>query len=230
MIAILVLTLIVCALTVDYWVLRLSQRRAVLGASALGNANLYVDDRHMWLAPEASGLARVGIDEVASLLVGRPDHIEWTAAGRIARGQALAVVSGAGRSLVLRSPVDGVMVEHNPALHDRPLDVALNPLDAGWLVRLRPTNLPAQLALMRTGKKLLEWSQGEMARLRNFILERAPRSLALGPTAMDGGSLSPDVACHLDEAAFAAAVRMLLAGGLATDEPAEGASQKAATP
>jgi glycine cleavage system H protein len=230
MIAILVLTLIVCALTVDYWVLRLSQRPTVLGASALGSASLYVDDRHMWLAPEASGLARVGIDEVASLLVGRPDRIEWATAKRIARGQALAVISGAGRRLVLRSPVDGVMVEHNPALRDHPLDLALEPLDAGWLVRLRPTNLPAQLALMRTGKRLLEWSQGEMARLRSFILERAPMSIALGPTAMDGGSLSPDVARHLDEAAFADAVRMLLPSGLASDEPAEGAGQKGEAP
>jgi hypothetical protein len=84
---------------------------------------------------------------------------------------------------------------------------------------------------MRTGAKLLRWSQDEMARLRNFILTRIPRSTAVGATAMDGGALSPDVASHLDEATFADAVRLVFAERLATEAaPAQEASQKAVMP
>jgi len=220
MIAILVLSLIVCALTVDYLVL-LPRRR---------HATIYVDDTHMWLAPEASGLARVGIDRVASLLVGRPDRIDWAADGPIVRGAPLAVVSGGGHRLTLRSPVDGLVVEHNPSLHGHPSEMVRNPLDTGWLVRLRPSNLAAQLGAMRSGNKLVAWSQDEMARLRAFILARIPGSVAVGATAMDGGELGLEVARHLDQDAFAEAVRMVFADGPATEPaPVQPGSQNAAT-
>jgi len=231
MIAIVVLTLIVCALTVDYLVLRLPQRQTAVQASVGDNPAIHVDRTHMWLLPEASGLARVGIDEVASLLIGRPERIEWAPAGLVTRGAPLAVVIAGGRRLTLRSPVDGAVVEENPALAASPLDIATNPLDKGWLVRLRPANLAAQLAEMRSGTRLRDWSRQEMARLRDFILARSHASNLVGATAMDGGELDLGAAGRLDEAAFADAVRMVFAdepsGAIATTKAT---SQKAVTP
>jgi glycine cleavage system H protein len=223
MIAIVVLALIVCALTIDYVVLRLQQPH---GASEVGLAGwtdiYYVDPSHVWLARETSGLVRLGFDEVARLLIGRPERIEWMAGKHVTRGAPLAVVVSGARRLTLRSPVDGDVVAENQSLAERPSAISTSPLHASWLVRMRPAKLAPALAEMRTGKGLREWSEQELARLRAFILARMPRSSTVGATAADGGSLDPDMARYLDDGAFADAVRMLLAEDVASGKAPPG--------
>ncbi len=219
MIPIVVLALIVCALTVDYLVLRGPWLARSLATGAPGRSAIYVDHTHMWLAPEAAGLARVGVDAVASLLVGRPERIEWATHGRLTRGAPLAFVVVGGRRVTLRCPVDGDVIEMNPALTTCPSHVGSSPLDQGWLVRLRPTRLATQLRRMRTGEKLREWTREEMARLRALLLGRLPSGSLVGATALDGGALDANLSHHLDGESFAAAVRLVFADEVAAPSP-----------
>ena len=128
------------------------------------------------------------------------------------------MVYGQGRSLTLRSPVDGEVMEQNTsfafALTSSPA------FDAGWLVRMRPVHLAPRLATMQTGAKLREWSRQEMDRLRAFVLSRLPAS-AIGATAADGGPLATDLASRLDDNAWNQAVRLMLG----TDNQEQGETQ-----
>jgi len=202
MVALFVVAIVLCAVSADYVVQRLALR-ALSGALD----GFFMDASHLWIQAEPSGLARVGADPVIRALVGRSWKLDWAPKGQVRRGGPLAVVYGQGRSLTLRSPVDGEVMEQNTsfafALTSSPA------FDAGWLVRMRPVHLAPRLATMQTGAKLREWSRQEMDRLRAFVLSRLPAS-AIGATAADGGPLATDLASRLDDNAWNQAVRLML--------------------
>jgi glycine cleavage system H lipoate-binding protein len=204
MVALFVLAIVLCAVTADYVVQRLALR-ALSGALD----GFFVDASHLWIQAEPSGLARVGADPVIRALLGRSWKIDWAPKGQVKRGAPLAVVYGQGRSLALRSPVDGEVMEQNPSFASAAMAASNEAFDAGWLVRLRPVELAPRLAAMKTGAKLREWSRQEMDRLRAFVLSRLPLS-AVGVTATDGGPLAADLASRLDDDAWKQAVRLVL--------------------
>ena len=203
MVALFVVAILLCALTADYVVQRLALRAP---SYALGD--IFLDASHLWIRPEPSGLARIGAGDVVGVLLGRPWRIEWAPAGPVKRGTPLAVLHGLGRSLTLRSPVDGEVVEQNTSV-GAAVASASQVFDAGWLVRLRPVELAPRLAAMKTGAKLRDWSRQEMDRLRAFVQSRLPVA-AVGATAADGGPLVADLASRLDDDAWSEAVRLML--------------------
>lgn len=220
MIAILVLALIACALTVDYFVQIFSERARRLSIVEVPPEAIYADRNHLWVWPEPSGVVRIGVDLVAASLLGQPDRIEWAAPGWIERGAPLAVVHGHGRRLTLPSPIAGTLVERNSLLDASPVAMASRPLAEGWLVKLHPANLVAQLANMKSGEQLRAWSRLEMDRLRELVLSHLSASTAVGATAADGGPLGCEVAGRLDKEAFREAARLVFAAEVVNQEPA----------
>ena len=206
MVALFVVAIVLCALSVDYFVQRLALRAPAMRMDPDALHGIFGDSAHLWIRPEATGLASVGSDSVVSVLLGRPRHVEWAKPGSVRRGSPLAVVHGQGRSLTLRSPIDGEVVEQNTSLGAAPS------LDAGWLVRLKPVALASNLATMRSRKSLRDWSRAEMDRLRAFVLSRMPAA-AVGATAADGGPLGADLASRLDDGAWNEAVVLMLGEG-----------------
>ena len=204
MVALFILAIVLCAVTADYVVQRLALR-ALSGALD----GFFVDASHLWIQTEPAGLARVGADPVIRALLGRSWKIDWAPKGRVKRGSPLAVVHGQGRSLTLRAPIDGEVIEYNPSFGSAATLASSEAFDVGWLVRMRPVELAPRLAAMKTGATLLEWSRQEMDRLRAFVLSRLPLS-AVGATAADGGPLAADLASRLDNDAWNAAVRLML--------------------
>jgi glycine cleavage system H lipoate-binding protein len=204
MVALFVVAIVLCAVSADYVVQRLALR--ALSGTLEG---FFVDESHLWIQAEPSGLARVGADHVMRALLGRSWKIDWAPKGQVKRGAPLAVVYGQGRSLTLRSPIDGEVTEHNTSFGAVPAIAVSAAFDAGWLVRMRPVELAPRLAAMKTGAKLREWSRQEMDRLRSFVLSRLPAS-AIGATAADGGPLAADLASRLDDGAWNEAVRLML--------------------
>jgi glycine cleavage system H lipoate-binding protein len=202
MVALFVVAIVLCAVSADYVVQRLALR--VLSPAFDG---FFVDTSHLWIQAEPSGLARVGADPVIRALLGRSWKVDWAPKGQVKRGSILGVVYGQGRSLTLRSPVDGEVIEQNTA--SAPALASSAAFDTGWLVRMRPVELAPRLAAMKTGAKLREWSRQEMDRLRAFVLSRLPVS-AIGATAADGGPLAADLASGLDDAAWNEAVQRML--------------------
>ena len=113
MVALFVIGIMLCALTADYVVQRLALRAPSAREISDALEGIFMDAGHLWIQPEQAGLVRVGADRVLGLLLGSPQRIDWPAKGPIKRGAPLAVVHGQGRSLILRSPIDGDVVEQN---------------------------------------------------------------------------------------------------------------------
>ena len=209
MVALFVIGIMLCALTADYVVQRLALRAPSARDVSDALEGIFIDAGHLWIQPEKAGLARVGADGVIGVLLGSPQRIDWPAKGSIKRGAPLAVVYGQGRSLILRSPVDGDVVEQNVRFATGGATTSTGAFDAGWMVRLKAVELAPRLAAMKTGAKLLEWWRQEMDRLRALVISRLPIA-GVGATAADGGALVADLASLLDDDAWNEAVRLML--------------------
>jgi glycine cleavage system H lipoate-binding protein len=209
MVALFVIGLILCALTTDYIVQRLALRMPTAREVSDALDGIFMDGGHLWIRPEAAGLARVGTDDVVGVLLGSPQRIDWPSKGPVKRGAPLAVVHGRGRSLTLRSPVDGEVVEQNTKFTTDIGKASTGALEARWMVRVKTADLLPHLAAMKTGAKLRDCWRQEMDRLRAFALSRLPAA-AVGATAADGGPLAADLASRLDDEAWNEAVRLML--------------------
>jgi glycine cleavage system H protein len=132
---------------------------------------------HTWARVEAGGVVTVGMDDLATRLVG-PLEVKLPAPGTcLQQGEPALVVTDGARSVDLAAPVDGTVLEVNdPArLHD-------DPYGAGWLFRVQVPRLAANLRQLLVGSaahRLLEDASEQLARRMN------PE---LGAVLQDGGA------------------------------------------
>jgi len=133
---------------------------------------------HTWARLERDGTVLVGLDELGTRLLGRPDALRLPNSGRRvhANGTAFKVRRRNARVRVL-SPVDGKVVETSNG-------------EKGWYLRIKPDgkSVAAFQHLLR-GAEIRPWILREVDRLQVALTaEGAVPALA------DGGDLVPDVA------------------------------------
>jgi len=154
--------------------------------------HLFFHPGHTWVRVEPDGLVAIGLDDFAGKLVGPLAAVRLPVPGaRLAQGEpAWSLVAG-GRTVDMLSPVDGVVVEVNAgAVRDgQPL---ADPYDAGWLVRVRPTRLGANLKGLLTGEFARRWMVTAADALRRRL------SPDLGLVYEDGGAPIDGLARSLD--------------------------------
>ena len=137
---------------------------------------------HTWLLEENKQLARVGVDALASRVIGSVEKIEVPKMGRwIRQGQKAFTFYTGGEKVELVSPVEGEVAEINRAVIKDPSLAAKDPYGNGWLVKVSvpehdtvERNLLPQ-SLVRT------WMKEEIRRVR----AAAP---ALAQVAVMGGA------------------------------------------
>jgi len=107
---------------------------------------LYDVERHVWVRLE-SGEAVIGMTDVSQTMCGRFVQVTWKKPGKtIARGRSLAVVESAKWVGPVPAPLTGVLVANNDAAFAADVAIAnREPYGKGWLVRIEPTNLDAEL-------------------------------------------------------------------------------------
>jgi glycine cleavage system H lipoate-binding protein len=220
MVALGIVAIILLALTLDFFVEKLTVQLAVRKARAAATASrapawlpaaipvgFLVDAAHVWIHRGKDQLLRVGSDGFATALLGKPEEIRLLARpGAIARGKPLAIFLRAGRSLTLRSPVSGTLLECNDGLS---AEIATaDPFGRGWFASIRPSQ-PVQEEGMHKGNRARGFLAAEWERVRNFVMDQMRVNAVAEATMADGGSLRPGflaglpVASCLDvEAAF----------------------------
>ncbi|MBS1875310.1 MAG: glycine cleavage system protein H [Acidobacteria bacterium] len=137
---------------------------------------------HTWLLEEGEKTARVGVDALASRVIGAAEKIETPKVGRwIRQGQKAFTFYTGGEKVELVSPVEGEVAEINRAVIKDPSLAAKDPYGNGWLVKVSvpehdtvERNLLPQ-SLVRT------WMKEEIRRVR----AAAP---ALAQVAVMGGA------------------------------------------
>jgi glycine cleavage system H lipoate-binding protein len=149
---------------------------------------------HAWLKGEDDGLVTVGLDDFAAKLVGPLSRVSLPALGAtVGQGeQAWRLLAADGRSVDMLSPVDGTVVELNPALASAPDLAERDPYGDGWLMKVRPSRLRANQINLLAGRAVHRWMEEAAAGLRGHV---AP---GLGSLAQDGGAPVSGMARAID--------------------------------
>jgi glycine cleavage system H protein len=108
-------------------------------------ASLKYTETHEWLRVESDGTVTVGITDHAQDSLGELVYVELPPAGRtLTRGEACIVVESTKAASDVYAPIDGEVIAINESLGDAPQTVNESPYEAGWLMKIRPSD-PAQI-------------------------------------------------------------------------------------
>lgn len=142
----------------------------------------YYHQGHSWVAPESASTVRVGIDDFAQKLVGKPSRINVPRVGSILRqGEKGMVLEIDGKNIDILSPVSGEVIEvNNKSLESTDL---LNkaPYEEGWLFKIRSDNLGSNLNNLLHGSVARAWIQDTVDKLSTRITSN------YGVVMQDGG-------------------------------------------
>lgn len=158
---------------------------------------------HTWAMVEEDGSVRVGLDALAARLLGIPDDIDVSGPS-VSQGEAGAHLSVGGHRFGIAAPVDGEVLETNPALAERPALLVEDPYDQGWLLRVRPQDIDRSLRNLSAP----EVTAAALALAEDSL--RAHLAPDLGEVLQDGGEPVPGALRHLDPEAWERLARQLL--------------------
>jgi glycine cleavage system H protein len=118
----------------------------------------YALDLHVWVRLDGDE-AVLGMTDVAQTMGGRVVAVTWKRIGRaLARGDTIAVVESAKWVGPFPSALSGVLTAVNREAFDDDIAVAnRDPYGAGWMARVAPTNLEAELAELADGASALSY-------------------------------------------------------------------------
>ena len=151
----------------------------------------YSEDRlyhrgHTWVKPAYDGTFTVGLDELANLLIGKPDSIQMPEVGsELELNQTAWRMKKNGKEIAIRAPLEGTVIGIG------------GPRD-GWYLKIRPRLDPADPTTLRhllRGPEVYGWLSRELERLQMQL--RAPNT---PPALADGGVLLPELMDALPDA------------------------------
>jgi len=171
--------------------LRRPSDRAVAVAGLKMPAGYFFHRGHAWARVEDKLQVQVGLDDFARRFCGPRATVVMPAAGSIVeKGEVLFLVKRDGEVLPVLSPVDGRVLATNQDLGLHPELLARDPYGAGWVVRIKPSNLYHNLRDMLDGEEARLWMEAELQ----------PLGRAGGAAmAADGGEMVEDLAPVLGE-------------------------------
>lgn len=163
---------------------RLSAPVAVPSAAGIDlPADRMYDRGHTWVQEREDGSVRIGLDPLASRLVGTPDAVELPAKGtRVHRHGTAWRLSRRGVDLRILAPVDGIVRDTAGA-------------EGEWTLELEPVGGATRFAHLLRGAEARVWMVHEIERL-----QRLASSDGLGATLADGGALASDLGAPADPA------------------------------
>lgn len=113
----------------------------------------YLVEHDVWARIEADGSVTTGITALGIKLSGeiymcRPQPVGT----HVAQGRSIAVVELAKAIVSVKSAVSGIVVEINRRLAEAPQCIHLDPYGEGWIARIAPDDLPADLRRLVHGE------------------------------------------------------------------------------
>ena len=148
--------------------IRRSSHRATVAPPVI--VKRYIHPGHTWARETEDGDVLVGIDDFAQSLIGTIDGLELPRLLRsVEQGKVAWKVRHGSREVPMICPVSGRVIEKNEMVTAHPGLVNSSPYGDGWLIRVRPRRLPAQLHNLLTGRSAQQWLDGARAQLSRFF-------------------------------------------------------------
>jgi glycine cleavage system H protein len=182
-------------------------QRRVAGTVDAGGARwkpgLAYTTAHTWVKNLWGRRVRVGLDDVARRVLAGVTSLTLPPVGtRLRRGDLLVAVRCGDRLVAVPSPVDGLVLERNTSLLDKPVLLEHEPYGAGWMLRIETGERSPALGYRGAASK--RWLREENVRLTHFLESR------LGMAAADGGTLTAPPSVLLSEDAWREAAQSFL--------------------
>ena len=144
---------------------------------------------HSWARIEHGGFVRVGIDDFALRLLGRPTEIRLPKLGsHLDQTEPGWSIQREDKSASVLSPMRGVVVATNHAVEAQPEVAKKDPYGNGWLVVLEPQGLRENLKNLLFEQEAAAWVKAEAQRLENMVM-----SAYGAPLAATGGEIVDDI-------------------------------------
>lgn len=107
---------------------------------------LYYTKEHEWAKKLDDGKVAIGVDDYAQGQLHEVVYVELPEAGiEISQGEAIGAVESVKAVSDLYSPVGGKIIEVNDSLLDSPEKINNDPYGEGWIARIEPSDLDADL-------------------------------------------------------------------------------------
>jgi len=115
---------------------------------------LYYTNEHEWAKVLGDGNVAVGVDDYAQSQLHEIVYVELPEAdAEVAQGGALGAVESVKAVSDVYAPVGGKVVEVNAELLDSPELINDDPYGGGWIAKIAPSSLEADLAKLMDAEK-----------------------------------------------------------------------------
>jgi glycine cleavage system H lipoate-binding protein len=150
---------------------------------------------HTWALSESPNLVRVGMDDFASKLTGRIEHIMLPQRGQwIRQGQKLCTIHRDGCGVDMISPIEGTVSDINEAIVRNPKLALRDPYGEGWLLTVQAPDAKTSFRNLLGGALARWWTEESASRLQRHM--STPMA---GATAQDGGVAVDDLTSQIPD-------------------------------
>jgi len=128
--------------------------------------NLYYHKEHMWARVEGDLVVVGGTDFMVKLAGTVKRVVTLEEDDEVEAGKPFGTISTGKWTGKVYAPVTGEIAEVNEDVDNNPKTMNDDPYGKGWLIKIKPTNLQADLATMMKANdgKFEPWFQAEIAK------------------------------------------------------------------
>ena len=144
--------------------------------------NLYYHPGHSWVMPQDDEIVKVGIDDFAQRLLGKPDSFNLPPVGSLLeQGNTGWKIQFDSDSIDVLSPIEGEVIDVNHELLNSPEIIEQDPYGKGWLLKVKVPKMNSNLKNLLTGRLAAAWMENTV-----HMLHQRMRG-DLGIMMQDGG-------------------------------------------
>lgn len=120
-------------------------------------SELYYDiENQVWYKLEEDGTVRIGATDVGQTRAGKMVNVRIKPVGKhVPKGKPVASLESGKWTGPVPAVIEGEVIERNEVLFDTPELINEEPYGAGWIARVKPTNLERDIKDLITGDEAL---------------------------------------------------------------------------
>ena len=146
----------------------------------------YYHRGHAWARVEYGGRIRIGLDDFALKLLGRPDKLDLPGLGsRVSQDEPSFALMRDDHGAQVLTPADGTVLAVNHEAVERPATIHDDPYGKGWLLLMEPAKLKKSLESLYFGETGKKWLNSECESLHDLMTAQYGPVAATGAQPVD---------------------------------------------